>query len=112
MNIKQLYINILFLALAVSPCLVAAQSGQTLPANATLQQCIDFALSNRASVQQAVLDEEIGEREIASALSGWFPQINANATYNRNIIIPTLVIGDQIIRAGQNHTSALVLQAD
>lgn len=112
MNIKQLFNNILFFALAISPCALFAQSSQTLPVNATLQQCIDFALGNHASVQQALLDEEIGEREIASALSGWFPQVAANASYNYNIKIPTLVIGDQVIQAGQKNVGALVLQAD
>lgn len=80
--------------------------------NATLQECIDFALKNQASVQQALIDEEIGKRDIASALSGWFPQISANASYNYNIKIPTNVIGDQVIQFGQKHTSAAVLQAD
>lgn len=80
--------------------------------NATLQECIDYALKNQATVQQALIDEEIGKRDIASALSGWFPQISANANYNYNIKIPTNVIGDQVIQFGQKHTSAAVLQAD
>jgi len=80
--------------------------------NATLQECIDFALKNQASIQQALIDEEIGKRDIASALSGWFPQISADASYNYNIKIPTNVIGDQIIQFGQKHTSAVVFQAD
>lgn len=83
-----------------------------IPQNATLQECIDYALKNQASVQQALIDEEIGKKDIASALSGWFPQIGANANYNYNIKIPTNVIGDQVIQFGQKHTSALVLQAD
>lgn len=83
-----------------------------IPQNATLQQCVDYALKNQASVQQALIDEEIGKRDIASALSGWFPQINADASYNYNVKIPTNVIGDQVIQFGQKHTSAVVLQAD
>src|SRR5690606_38151823 len=63
-------------------------------------------------VQQALIDEEIGERDIAVALSGWYPQLSANAQYNKNIIIPTAAIGDQVIRMGQNHTAALAFQAD
>lgn len=80
--------------------------------NATLQECIDYALKNQATVQQALIDEEIGKKDIASALSGWFPQISADASYNYNVKIPTNVIGDQVIQFGQKHTSALVLQAD
>src|SRR5690554_7782355 len=84
-------------------------SGRALPANATLSDLIAFALENQGRIQQAVIDEEIGEREIASALSGWYPQISANANYNRNIEIPTTVIGDQVISMGQRNASALVL---
>jgi len=80
--------------------------------NATLQECVDYALKNQASVQQALIDEEIGKKDIASALSGWFPQINANANYNYNIKIPTSAFGDQVVQLGQKHSSALVLQAD
>ena len=87
-------------------------SGRALPANATLSDLIAFALENQGRIQQAVIDEEIGEREIASALSGWYPQISASANYNRNIEIPTTVIGDQVISMGQRNASALVLQAD
>ncbi|MFC3196989.1 TolC family protein [Parapedobacter deserti] len=114
MFLKKLAYSILILIIYHSASLtsIAQVARDTPPQQADLQEIIDFALNNRASVQQALLDEEIGERDIASALSGWFPQISANATYNRNIIIPTLVIGDQIIQAGQNHTSALVFQAD
>lgn len=83
-----------------------------LPERAKLQNLIDFALDNRAAVQQALLDEEIGEREIASALSGWYPQINASGIYNYNIKTPTSVIGDQVIAMGQKHSSAVVFQAD
>lgn len=110
MNIRKLLLNITLLLFLHS--IATAQQTNQLPANASLQDCITFALNNRPSVQQALLDEEIGEREIASALSEWFPQINANASYNNNIIIPTAVIGDQVIQMGQNHVSALVFQAD
>jgi len=91
---------------------LAQDNAKNLPQDARLQDLIDFALDNRATVQQALLDEEIGEREIASALSGWYPQINATGTYNYNVKIPTTVIGDQVIVMGQKHASAAVLQAD
>ncbi len=113
MHIRKLVYGILILSINWYPSVSTAQEDTAvLPQKADLQHLIDFALNNRATVQQAVLDEEIGEREIASALSGWFPQIQANASYNRNIIIPTAVIGDQVIRMGQNHVGALVFQAD
>src|SRR5690606_18072081 len=112
MNINKLVYSILF-AVGCGLSLGAhAQDAGGLPEEATLPDLINFALENRASVHQAKIDEEVGEREIASALSQWFPQVNANASYNRNIKIPTAVIGDQVISMGQRNVGALVLQAD
>jgi Outer membrane protein len=88
------------------------QDQPTLPAKATLDDVVAYALENRPAVHQALIDEEIGEREIASALSGWFPQINATGSYNWNVKIPTNVIGGTVIQMGQKHNAAAVLQAD
>ena len=91
---------------------LAQETTVDLPDGARLQDLVDYALANRPLVQQALLDEEIGEREIASALSGWYPQLSATGTYNRNLKIPTNVIGDEVIAFGQRHASAVVFQAD
>jgi outer membrane protein len=51
----------------------------SLSGNVTLAQCIDFALKNQPAVQQSLIDEEIGERNIRLALSGWYPQVRGEA---------------------------------
>lgn len=113
MNIRNLFFVALCLTVSFSSrAQDSLHAASSLPPKASLQHCIDFALSNRSAVKQATIDEAIGERDIASALSGWFPQIGATGTYNNNIIIPTAVIGDQVIQMGQKNVSALVLQAD
>lgn len=96
----------------VNGLLFGQEDQRSLPAKASLADVVAFALDNRPAVHQALIDEEIGEREIASALSGWFPQINATGTYNHNIKIPTNVIGGNVIQLGQPHVSAAVFQAD
>ncbi len=113
MYFKKLFYSILIvIGSGFASLSLAQESTAALPEQVRLQDLIDFALENRATIQQALLDEEIGEREIASALSGWYPQIAATGTYNNNIKIPTTVIGDQVIAMGQKHSSAVVLQAD
>lgn len=109
----------LLMALCIAPGVThqsafaqAPQPTNSLPANATLPELIKYALENQGRIQQSLIDEQIGERDIASALSGWFPQLSANANYNRNIEVPTTVIGDQVIAMGQRNSSALVFQAD
>jgi len=86
--------------------------GQQLNNNATLTDLIDYALRNKIELKQADIDKEIGEREIASALSGWLPQINATGNYIHNIQLPTAVIAGNTITMGQKNTSMLTFQAD
>ncbi len=115
MDIRKEVIRCLLLLLVLIPGWGRAQintDSKDLTAKARLQDCIDYALEHYAAVQKALIDEEIGKREIASSLSGWFPQINGNASYNYNVIIPTAVIGDQTIRMGQKNAAAFLLQAD
>lgn len=92
--------------------LSAEEHQASLPEQATLEECISFALKNRASVNIALIDEEIGEREIASSLSGWFPSLNVASSYNYNIKVPSAIIGDQVISMGKKNVSGLTIQAD
>lgn len=84
--------------------------------NATLQQVIEYALRNRPEVKQSLIDEEIGEGDIKSALSGWLPQINANGSLNHNLKQQVNALTTNgvtnYITFGTKNTSALVLQAD
>lgn len=84
--------------------------------NATLQQVIGYALRNRPEVKQSLIDEEIGERDIKSALSGWLPQINANGSLNHNLKQQVNALTTNgvtnYITFGTKNTSALILQAD
>ncbi|MET1054447.1 MAG: TolC family protein [Pedobacter sp.] len=89
---------------------------QPVLSNATLQDCIDYALGNRPGVKQSLIDEEIGETDIKSALSGWLPQINGTGTANHNFKQQSSVLtnnGQQsLITVGAKNTSSFVLQAD
>lgn len=102
----------LLLGCLLSPTLLLAQNGAA-PAeeNLTLEQCVAFALKNRAAVEQALLDEAIGEREINANLSGWFPQVAARYGGTHNIKLQQQPFGDQIVTLGQKYTSNVVLEA-
>lgn len=79
---------------------------------ASLNELIQFALKHQGNIQKARIDEEIGEREIASALSGWYPQLSGTASYTRNIDLPTSGVGENVVPVGQYHAGAVVFQAD
>lgn len=112
MHYKTIKVQFLLLLLGAIGFCINVHGQRDTTEGMTLETCIAYALDNHAMVQQALLDEEIGEREIAAALSSWFPQINASGNYNFNAIIPTAVIGEQVIRMGQSHTAGFTLQAD
>lgn len=80
--------------------------------NATLDDLINYALRNKIELKQAQIDQEIGEKEIASALSGWFPQINATGNVAHSFQLPTANINGQNITMGQKNNSTLTFQAD
>lgn len=79
---------------------------------ASLNELIQFALKHQGNIQKARIDEEIGEREIASALSGWYPQLSGTASYTRNIDLQTSGVGEIVVPVGQYHAGAVVFQAD
>ena len=112
MKIRHILANLLLLSLLLGKANAQESGRPKLPEKATLQQLIDYALENKISVKQAEIDEEIGKKDIASALSGWFPQISANGSYIHNFKIPTTFFNGQNLQMGQENTSALVLQAD
>lgn len=95
------------------PCLLKAQAPKdSLPPVVTLQECIRYALKNQPVLRQAVIDEEINERNISIALSAWLPQVNAAGTYQRYFKLPSQTIingsGTPVItQVGVNNTSAV-----
>jgi len=119
MKISNLILTMLSCVSVLLPGSLYAQTTvreQPTLSNATLQECIDYALSNKPGVRQSVIDEEIGERDIKSALSGWLPQINGNGTFNHNFKQQTTVLTtngeSSFLTFGAKNTSSFVLQAD
>ncbi len=79
---------------------------------ASLTELIEYALKHQGSIQKALIDEEIGEAEIASALSGWYPQLSGAINYTRNIELPTSGVGNSVVPIGQAHGGSFLLQAE
>ncbi len=73
---------------AVIICLLFQQSSaqsDSLLRDAGLEQLTQYALRHKPGVKQSYIDQEVGERDIKSALSGWLPQVNGDASFNHNI---------------------------
>ncbi len=78
----------------------------------TLEQCVNYALSHDPSIRQAIINEEIGEREIKAELSDWLPQVYASYNASHNFKLQTAAFGDQLITLGRKNNSNILLQAD
>lgn len=69
----------LVLFLMISPPLKARDQRKAVPDSISLNECIIYALENQPLIHQLKLDEEIVNQNIRISLSGWLPQIHANA---------------------------------
>ena len=65
----------------------------------TLQQCIDYALTNNTSVQNAVLDREITDNDDRDARTKVMPQVDAGVDYIHNFNIQKIILENGVIPA-------------
>jgi outer membrane protein TolC len=87
----------------------AQKAPDTVLQQATLSQVVDFALKHYPLVQQALLDEQITDRQIRSKLADWYPQLNLNANYQHNFQLQSIYFNGNYVRTGVNNTSLIGL---
>jgi len=102
---------VIFLMLASS---LAAQSQtvkDSVMQQASLQDCIQYALKHQPALQQALLDEEITERQIKGRLADWYPQIDLNYSYQYNFQLPSAYFNGSAVKTGTKNTSTVGVSA-
>ncbi|MDB5206804.1 MAG: TolC family protein [Flavisolibacter sp.] len=75
-----------------------------LPA-ATLEQCIQYALTHQPIVEQAQIDERITDYNIRSRLADWYPQIGFNYSLQHNFQRSTSFFNGVATPVGVSNTS-------
>jgi outer membrane protein len=87
--------------------LLASASAQTKDSSNTksLEDCIKYALDNQTNIRQALIDEQITDREIKSQLSEWYPQINFSGNYQYNFQKPVSIFNGAPAPIGTNNQS-------
>jgi outer membrane protein len=94
----------------VASLVAAAQpSSDTLLPNATLQACVQYALKHYPLIQQALLDEQITDRQIKSKLADWYPQVGLNASYQNNFQLQKIAFNGGFVPSGAYNTSTVGL---
>jgi len=81
----------------------------TVLTDATLQNCVQYALKHYPLVQQALLDEQITDRQIRGKLADWYPQLNFNYNYQYTFQLQTLSFGGNYTKTGVKNISGLGL---
>jgi outer membrane protein TolC len=84
-----------------------AQTNDSLPAlqDATLQNCIQYAIQHNPDIQNAKINQDITETIIKSKLADWYPQVNFNYNLQHNFKLPTLNFNGNIVHTGTQNTS-------
>lgn len=102
-------IGILFISVASFLCSVPvfAQNGEasSLETNATLSDCVKYALQNNPDLHNARLNEEITNRIINTKLADWYPQINFAYNLQHNFQLPVNNFNGSITHSGSSNTS-------
>src|SRR5215467_10261757 len=82
-----------------------AQTSDSLLLDASLQNCVQYALKRRPLVNQSLIDERIADKEIKVKLSDWLPQLNLYANYQNNLLLQTTPFGGQLLNIGTYNSS-------
>ncbi|MEP6747241.1 MAG: TolC family protein [Bacteroidota bacterium] len=99
----KIYLSVVFLLSIVS--VSQGQNGDSLLQSASLQNCVQYAIRHQPMIQQALLDEEITERQIRIKLADWYPQLNFNYNYQHNFQLQTSVFGGSPVKIGVDNQS-------
>lgn len=78
----------------------AQQTSDSVLSNATLQECIRYALTHQPVVKQSRIDEEITEYSIKSKLADWYPQIGLDFNVQHYLKLPTSYFNGNAIQMG------------
>jgi len=79
----------------------------TLFQDATLQNCVQYALKHYPLVQQSLINEQITEQQIKSKLSEWYPQLNMNAYYQYYFQLQPASFDNTISPSGTHNVSTV-----
>ena len=89
----------------------AQRQRDSVLAEATLPNVIQYALKQQPVIQQSLIDEKITDLQIKSRLADWYPQINFNYIYQHNFQVQTSIFQGNPVKLGVDNTSAIQFSA-
>jgi outer membrane protein TolC len=86
-----------------------AQRHDSLLSEATLQQCVQYALAHQPTIKQHEIDEEIADAYIKTKLADWYPQLNLDYNFQHYFQLQKTVSNGSVIPLGVQNVSSLDL---
>ena len=99
-----------FLFLIIPSFVLSQQNaGDSVIQQATLENCIQYAIKNNPDLKNAKINEDITEAIIKTKLADWYPQVNFNYNFQHNFQLPTINFNGNLLHSGSENTSGLAL---
>ncbi len=101
---------VLYFYLLIAALGLKAQSrNDSLLDRATLERCIQYAITHQPVIQQAGIDEQLTEYAVRNRLADWYPQIGANYSLQHNFQRTTSFFNGVATPVGVTNTSTAQL---
>ena len=98
--------KLILIVLFFPSVLIAQQNeGDSTLEQATLNNCIHYALTHNPDIKNAKLNEEITQTIIKSKLADWYPQVNFAYNLQHNFQLPTFNFNGNLAHSGTKNTS-------
>ena len=99
-------ISKLMLVVLFFPGIIYAQGkGDSVLQQATIENCVHYAVQNNPDIKNSKINEAIVEATIKSKLSEWYPQLNFAYNVQYNFQLPKVNFNGSLISSGTNATS-------
>ncbi len=86
---------------------ISQNNNDSILQNATIINCVQYALSHQPIIQQSLLDEDITDKNIRTKLADWYPQLNLNYSIQNNFELPTAYFAGSFVKSGTYNNSNL-----
>lgn len=83
----------------------AQTTADSLLAQASVHDCVQYALVHQPALRQSQIDEEITDRQVKAKLADWYPQIGLNYNLQHYFQLPKAYFNGNIIQQGVENTS-------
>src|SRR6478735_11340515 len=89
----------------------AQEKHDSILTNASLEQCVQYALQHQPDVNKALMDERIVNAEVKSRLADWYPQLGFDYTLQHYFKIPVSIINGTPVATAQTNFSTTYFSA-